>query len=177
MKKFECPICGTELTDSSVPCHFCSCEPETLRKAEEEQAAQLKEEEERQAKYEETKIENTPHTPVYANPNYQSFLNSQPKQNTFSVNPKAEAVTDTIAKIVLGIHLFLSVAILVVGIIQIVDFDEFVGIILIATAILLAIVGIILWAGLKIIVNMSRTLYNINNAIRGKGVLIPEKKS
>lgn len=87
------------------------------------------------------------------------------KISKYSVNPKAESVADLVAKFFLGFNIFLAFACIIAGIVLIGDFEEEIGIAILLSSIIFVVVGIVIWATLKIIVNISRNLYNINTVL------------
>lgn len=84
----------------------------------------------------------------------------------FSVNPKAESIADVVTKIVLSVHILVAVALIIFSVVAFVDYRDENGIILLFVSIFVAIVGVICWASLKMIVNVSRTLYNIEDDLQ-----------
>lgn len=83
------------------------------------------------------------------------------------VNPAAEAISSTVAAIVLIISLLLAFGLVIGGIFSLRDSE--IGGILIASGIVVGVAGVIMWASLKVIVNISRSLYNINELLFAKG--------
>jgi len=94
----------------------------------------------------------------------------------YEVNPAAESVSSAVAKVVLVVCIIAALILLIVGFIGLEDGG---GWVIIGVSIMCAIAGVVSWAFLKMIVNISRSLYNINRALRGdEAVLkpsIPEK--
>lgn len=85
----------------------------------------------------------------------------------YSVNPHAESVANDVAIAVLGVFIFIAAALFIGGVVALNEWDAIIiGAILFVVSVLVAIVGVICWTSIKITVNMSRTLYNIENAIR-----------
>lgn len=83
------------------------------------------------------------------------------------VNPAAETISSTVAAIVLIISLLLAFGLVIGGIFSLQDSE--IGGILIASGIVVGVAGVIMWASLKVIVNISRSLYNINELLFAKG--------
>lgn len=83
------------------------------------------------------------------------------------VNPAAETISSTVAAIVLIISLLLAFGLVIGGIFSLRDSE--IGGILIASGIVVGVAGVIMWASLKVIVNISRSLYNINELLFAKG--------
>ncbi len=82
------------------------------------------------------------------------------------VNPAAETISSTVAAIVLIISLLLAFGLVIGGIFSLRDSE--IGGILIASGIVVGVAGVIMWASLKVIVNISRSLYNINELLSAK---------
>lgn len=78
----------------------------------------------------------------------------------FPVNPSAESICDTVAVIFLTVFIICSVIALIAGLAM---ESFFIGIL---GAILFVIVGLVSWASLKVIVNISRSLYNITETLQ-----------
>lgn len=89
-------------------------------------------------------------------------------QEYFEVNPAAESVSSAVAKVVLVVCLIAAFILLIAGFIGLEDGG---GFLLIGIAIVCAVTGVVSWAFLKMIVNISRSLYNINNALRGNAAI------
>lgn len=90
-------------------------------------------------------------------------INPNCKMKTYySVSPSAEKVCDTVATIFLVISILAAVIFIIAGVL--VDADTLVvGLVGAAACI---VVGLISWASLKVVVNMSRSLYNITAALQ-----------
>jgi hypothetical protein len=106
------------------------------------------------------------------NINYQSInTNKQQKISTYSVNPIAESVVNILATILFIIGFIISFVSIVGGIILLTDdvwsYPAY-GIGLIVGGIVWFIISIIQWAWFKIIVNISRNLFNINEQLKHK---------
>lgn len=86
----------------------------------------------------------------------------------YEVNPQAESVSSGVAKAVLIISIILAIIMLIIGLFAIVGDELSGGCAMIGIAVVLFITGLISWALLKMIVNISRSLYNINDAIRSQ---------
>lgn len=94
----------------------------------------------------------------------------------FEVNPAAESVSSAVAKVVLVVCIIAAFILLIAGFIGLEDGG---GIMLIGISVVCTVTGVVSWAFLKMIVNISRSLYNINNALRGDEAIsrptIPDK--
>lgn len=78
----------------------------------------------------------------------------------YAVNPSAESICDTVAVIFLTVSIICSVIALIAGLAM----ESF--LIGILGAILFVILGLVSWASLKVIVNISRSLYNITETLQ-----------
>lgn len=85
----------------------------------------------------------------------------------YNVNPLAESVGSFVASFVFIINLIGAAALIIFGVVTLsYDSLDSTGLILIGSGILLLITGIISWAALRIVVNISRSLLNINESIK-----------
>lgn len=93
------------------------------------------------------------------------------KKSPYEVNPTAENVLDTVLKVFLVIGL-VGAAITVIVAIGISDkWNEWAPLkALLPIAVFTAVAVFILWAVGKVMINISRNLYNINDALRGGAV-------
>lgn len=82
--------------------------------------------------------------------------------NRYSVSPSAEAICNAVAFIILVCTILSGVACIVVGIIM--GGEELP--MLIAGGVACIVLGLISWACLKVVVNISRSLYNITDAVQ-----------
>lgn len=82
----------------------------------------------------------------------------------YEVNPDAERVANSVAQVLLWVHLILGIGSIVVGIVLGIDEDELLFA-LIPIGVAFVLIGIIVWASIKLFVNISRNLYNINDSI------------
>ncbi len=80
-------------------------------------------------------------------------------ENRYNVNPNAENVCNVVAIVFLIVSISCALICLFVG----VAVNAFFGIL---GAIIFVIAGLVSWASLKVVVNISRSLYNINDALR-----------
>lgn len=78
----------------------------------------------------------------------------------YSVNPSAESICDTVAVTFLIVFIICSIITLIAG------FAMDSALIGILGAILFVILGLVSWASLKVIVNISRSLYNITATLQ-----------
>ena len=90
------------------------------------------------------------------------------EENKYKVNPAAEGVCSAVASIVLWLFIIGAVVLLVLGIMSFSDYDEETGFILIISSVVCILIGTFSWANMKMLVNISRNLYNINDAIRSQ---------
>lgn len=90
----------------------------------------------------------------------------------YSVNPFAESVSSSVASIILAISIVVAIVVLVAGFAAGRE-NILLGIVGAAG---IAAVGLISWASMKMLVNISRSLYNINDALRENG-LIPQQQT
>ena len=96
-------------------------------------------------------------------------------QDKYEVNPKAESVCSSVANGALIICIILAVICLIAFFAVIGDSTEG-GLTLLGCGIVILIIGVVIWAQLKLLVNVSRSLYNINDALRTRPlVAVPEK--
>ena len=82
--------------------------------------------------------------------------------NSFYVNPAAESVAASVAKAVLILSIILGLILCIAG------FASGYGIMSLVAAVYLVLVGVICWAVIRMFVNISHSLYNINEAIRNQ---------
>ena len=84
----------------------------------------------------------------------------------YSVNPKAESILDGIATTVLIIGWLIAIAGAFVGIMAAYE-EEVVGYAVLGVlgGALILLIFYVIWARLKVIVNMSRNLFNIHEAL------------
>ena len=85
----------------------------------------------------------------------------------YDVNPAAEAISSTVAAVVLIVNLLLAFGLVIGGIFSLQESE--LGGLLIASGVVVGVAGVILWASLKVIVNISRSLYNINELLFAQG--------
>jgi uncharacterized membrane protein len=91
-------------------------------------------------------------------------------EKQYYVNPLAESVGSVLATIVFIITMLVSFALIGFGVVQVQDGDSS-GYYLMGGGIVLLVVGVISWAFLRIIINISRSLYNINDALRSQNIM------
>ena len=96
-------------------------------------------------------------------------------QDKYEVNPKAESVCSSVANGALIICIILAVICLIAFFAVIGDSTEG-GLTLLGYGIVILIIGIVIWAQLKLLVNISRSLYNINDAIRTRPAIAVSEK-
>lgn len=86
----------------------------------------------------------------------------------YSVNPNAEVVLNGVATTILVIGWILAIAGIAVGIVAATDEGEFVYALAgILGGGFILLMFYIIWAELKVIINISRSLYNINDELEG----------
>lgn len=86
-------------------------------------------------------------------------------QNNYSVNPNAESIVNVIAGIFLWGSIIAFILTLIAGLFIAISEGEDAGWIVVACSVLLLPSGFISWAFLKVFVNISRSLYNINEKV------------
>ncbi|NLZ19574.1 MAG: hypothetical protein GXY24_04820 [Bacteroidales bacterium] len=91
-------------------------------------------------------------------------------EKQYYVNPLAESVGSVLATIIFIITMLVSFALIGFGVVQVQDGDSS-GYYLMGGGIVLLVVGVISWAFLRIIINISRSLYNINDALRSQNIM------
>ncbi len=89
----------------------------------------------------------------------------------YSVNPNAESILNGVASVGLAIGWVLAIISIIVGIAVAYE-EDIVGYALIGILAggVILLIAYITWAQLKVIVNISRSLYNINDAISSQAV-------
>ena len=95
-------------------------------------------------------------------------------ENRYSVNPTAESVCSAVAAILLTLFIIGAIVLIVLGVVAFVDGDTTYGLIFCGGAAICFIVGLFNWASMKMLINISRSLYNINDAIRSQQSAIEE---
>lgn len=94
--------------------------------------------------------------------------------NELKTNRSAESILDAVISIVLGFCVMFSILLIVLGIAVLVQrpglgdvdaIDILVGVGVIIFAIVNLVGGLISWASIKMWINMSRNLFNINNKV------------
>ena len=85
--------------------------------------------------------------------------------NSYQVNPTAENVVNVLANIILWIGCILSIIGVIYGLIMI-GTDWLIGGYILIASLVVIIATIVQWAFLRVVVNISRNLYNINEALR-----------
>ena len=92
-------------------------------------------------------------------------------KKNYSVNPNAENILNAVATIGLAIGWVLAIISIIVGI-AVASQEEIVGYALVGILAggVILLIAYITWAQLKVIVNISRSLYNINDAIISQAV-------
>jgi len=97
-----------------------------------------------------------------------------PMNNELKTNRSAESILDAVISIVLGFCVVFSILLIVLGIAVLVQrpglgdvdaIDILVGVGVIIFAIVNLVGGLISWASIKMWINMSRNLFNINNKV------------
>ena len=98
--------------------------------------------------------------------------------NRYNVNSIAEAVASTVASIILWFFLIIGFGAIIFGFMfykeKALEPEAVAAII--GSGILIIISGVLNWASIKMFVNMSRNLYNNNDAIRNLHASIEEKR-
>ena len=88
----------------------------------------------------------------------------------YHTNPLAESIGSAVAIVIFTLSVISALILIVFGIASM-SMDEKMGIAAIAISLVVLISGVISWAALKIIVNISRNLFNINEALRSHPTL------
>lgn len=83
----------------------------------------------------------------------------------YRTNPLAESIGSAVAVFIFTLSVIAALVLIVIGVINM-SIDGKMGIESIAIGLVVLISGAISWAALKIIVNISRNLFNINEALR-----------
>lgn len=98
--------------------------------------------------------------------------------NRYNVNSIAEAVASTVASIILWLFIIIGFGAIIFGFLFYKEktMEPEAIAVIIGSGIVVIISGILNWASIKMFVNMSRSLYNINDAIRNLHAYIEEKK-
>ena len=95
-------------------------------------------------------------------------------ENRYSVNPAAESVCSAVAAILLTLFIIGAVVLIILGVVSFVDGDTTYGLIFCGGALVCFVIGLVNWASMKMLINISRSLYNINDAIRSQQSAIEE---
>lgn len=91
------------------------------------------------------------------------------KDGSYCVDPNAENVLNGVAVFILIIGIIAAIALLIAGFNELDSrYGEAQGIIYISSGIIAFVVALVQWAGIKVIVNISRSLYNIHNDLKNK---------
>lgn len=98
-----------------------------------------------------------------------------PNESPYEVNPVAESILDKFLKTVLVICVIISVISVFVAIVAATVENQGSFLWLIPIAILFVIMAGVFWAIGKVLINISRNLYNINDALRASGKQPVEK--
>lgn len=83
------------------------------------------------------------------------------------VNPSAENIVDTVARLVIIASVVIAVLAVIGTIVQAANYGEDAGVILL-TGIILLVFGVVKWAFLKVLVNISRNLFAIRDELKKK---------
>ena len=81
-------------------------------------------------------------------------------ENRYYVDPNAENACNVVAIVFLIVSIICALVCLLAGLASDAIIYGFLG------AVIFVIIGIVSWASLKVVVNISRSLYNINDALR-----------
>lgn len=106
---------------------------------------------------------NETHNPESAKPRM-----NEPNRNAkdlFEVNPRAESIADSVAGIILVLGWIVGIVIILFSIFAVVEDGETMYIFLSFAGIVYILLSYILWAFVKMFVNMSRNLFNIKSAL------------
>lgn len=88
------------------------------------------------------------------------------KISEYEVNPTAENTVNTVASIILIVGIIIGVILLFGGFVMMGEAGAAAGWGVILTAVVTVIIGVVQWAFLKVLVNISRNLYNVNENIK-----------
>jgi hypothetical protein len=176
-KAIRCPNCDGILTNISKPCPNCGCS-DTLKF----QKIAKKE-------YLNVAPDGTlgyfmgGQSPVTSNSpkEEQSAVTSNSPSPTvneirYEVNPDAERIASGVAGFILALSIIVGAICIILGLVAAADYTPQAGVPLIGAGIILIVVGIIAWASIKLFVNISRSLYNINDSIQRLHSLVAQKK-
>ncbi len=86
-------------------------------------------------------------------------------ENNYKVNSGAETVLNVLNTVLFVLFTLLSIAMVGIGIAQQGDGNPY-GIAVIVGGVVVFLSGLVSWAALKVVINISRNLFNINDAIR-----------
>ena len=121
-------------------------------------------------------VENAPLFLDFLPPKNLTFVETQipiiMTENRYSVNPAAESVCSAVAAILLTLFIIGAVVLIILGVVAFVDGDTTYGLIFCGGALVCFVIGLVNWASMKMLINISRSLYNINDAIRSQQSLI-----
>lgn len=98
------------------------------------------------------------------------------KESPYKVSPLAENILDIILKVFLIIIIVGAIITAIVGIVIAINEEEWAPMLLVLAAAGAVGLGYIVWALGKVVINISRNLYNINDALRGGGTTSTEAK-
>jgi len=90
-------------------------------------------------------------------------------ENRYKVNSGAETVLNVLNTILFVVFILLSIAMVGIGIAQYGDGTPY-GIAVIAGGVVVFLSSLISWAVVKVVINISRNLFNINDALRSQKV-------
>lgn len=94
----------------------------------------------------------------------------------YEVNPNAERVANGVAGFILVFSIIVGTICIILGIVLASDYMPQAGIPLVGAGVILILLGIVAWASIKLFVNISRSLYNINDSIQRLHTLVEQKK-
>lgn len=175
-KAIRCPNCDGILTNISKPCPNCGCS-DTLKFQKIAKKEYLHVSPDGTLGYftggHSATTSNSPkreQSPVTSN-------SPSPTVNEirYEVKPDAERVANAVANFILWSHIILGIGSIVVGIVLGIEDDE-VLFFLIPIGVFNILIGIIVWASIKLFVNISRNLYNINDSIQRLHSLVMQKE-
>lgn len=98
------------------------------------------------------------------------------KESPYEVSPLAEKILDIILKVFLIIIIVGAIITAIVGIVIAINEEEWAPMLLVLAAAGAVGLGYIVWALGKVVINISRNLYNINDALRGGGTTSTKAK-
>ena len=163
-----CPGCGMRIEDTSNDCPNCHCPPLRLIIHEKQVMKKFGEDyDEWSAKQNNDKINQDRiadnNSEPDSNPDTNKVFNANSNFGRIEVNPLSESVGQTVAQCFLWFSIIIGSICIITGL----SLGEDI-LLLTICGVLIAFSGLLSWAVIKILVNISRSLYDINDALREK---------